>query len=90
MSRYGAIGIVFSPYQIRKGGQGMYAVMSAAALSGTRDSSKSKLERRRHEPDRDDDKTERFLAWAIWRSCICMMLSAPCPIERLRDSQGYE
>ena len=76
MSRYDAVGIIFFPYQIRKGGQCMYAVMSAAELSGTRDLTKPVLEQRPYGPDGDDDKTERFLVRAIWRSCICMMLSA--------------
>ena len=35
----------------------MYAVVSAAELSGTRDLTKPVLERRPHEPDGDDDKT---------------------------------
>jgi hypothetical protein len=68
----------------------MYAVMSAAELSGTRDLTKPVLERRPYEPDGDDDKTERFLVWAIREDCICMMLSAAVCHERLRDSQGYE
>ena len=76
MSRYDAIGIVFSPYQIQNGGQCMYAVMSAAELSGTRDLTKPVLEQRPYGPDGDDDRTERFLVQAIREDYICMMLSA--------------
>jgi hypothetical protein len=47
-----------------------------AGLSDTRDSSKPVLERRSHEPDGDDDKTECILVRMIRKSCIFTVLSA--------------